>query len=128
MSSRDTLLEFISRELPGQSAEWAVCRFEQLTLLAQSCATAFRSSDPPVFNAQGVLRRTLHAGLVTFQDDPALLVAPGINSLCRIASVHERQLWIRLATPTRTAVLIREGCPQEVIEGMLRIGALDYVC
>jgi hypothetical protein len=128
MSSRDTLLDFIARELPDPSAELAVCRFEQLIQLANSCAPAFTSSPRPVFDAQRSLRRTLHAGLVTFRDEPALLVAPGFRALCRVATTHEKLLWARLATPVKAAVLLEQGFPRGAIEGLLRVGALDYVC
>jgi hypothetical protein len=128
MSSRDTLLDFIARQLPDPSAELAVCRFEQLSLRAHSGAASFRSPDPASFDPRRVVRRALHAGLAVFHDEPALLVAPGLKSLCRIASPFEKQLWARLATPSGADVLIQEGRPREVIEDMLHVGALEYAC
>ena len=57
-----------------------------------------------------------------------MLVAPGMTSLCRIASPTEKRVWARLATRCPAAALIEEGLPREVMEGMLRIGALEYAC
>ena len=128
MSSRDTLLDFIARQLPDPSAELAVCRFEQLTLRAHIGAASFKSPDPACFDPRRVVQRALHAGVASFHDEPALLVAPGLKSLCRIASPHEKQLWARLASPSGADVLIQEGRPREVIEDMLHVGALEYAC
>jgi hypothetical protein len=55
-----------------------------------------------------------------------LIVAPGLQPLCRIASPPEHEIWTRLAHPTAANALVRKGCPIEAIETMLRIGALEY--
>jgi hypothetical protein len=128
MSSRDTLLDFIARQLPDPSAELAVCRFEQFTLLAHSRAASFRSPDPALLSPRRGLQRALHAGLAFFHDEPALLVAPGLKSLCRVASPEEIQLWERLATPSLAGVLLQEGQSLEASEDMLHVGALEYAC
>jgi len=128
MSSGETLLDFIARQLPDPSAELAVCRFEQLTLRAHSGSASFRSPDPALLSPRRGLQRARHAGLALFPDEPALLVAPGLKSLCRVASPEEQQLWARLATPSLVGVLIQEGRPLEAIEGMLQVGALEYAC
>ena len=56
----------------------------------------------------------------------ALLVAPGSEPLCRVASPPEQELWMRLSGPAVAAALIEEGATREVIESMLHIGALEY--
>ena len=128
MSSRDTLLDFIARQLPDPSAELAVCRFEQLSLRAHSGSASFRSPDPASFDPRRVVRRALYAGLAFFHDEPALLVAPGLKPLCRVACPEEKQLWARLTTPSLVGVLLQEGHPLETIEDMLQVGALEYAC
>ena len=128
MTSRDTLLDFIARQLPDPSAELAVCRFEQLTLLAHGASASFRSPDPALLSPRRGLQRARHAGLAFFPDEPALLVAPGLKSLCRVASPEEKQLWARLTTPSLAGVLLQEGDPLETIEDMLQVGALEYAC
>jgi len=46
--------------------------------------------------------------------------------LCRLASVREVELWTRLALPAAATDLVRDGCPGEVIETLLHLGALEY--
>jgi hypothetical protein len=128
MKSGDTLLDFIEGQLPDPSAELAVCRFEQLSLRAHRAAASFKAPDPTLFDLRVVLQRGRDAGLAFFHDEPALLVAPGLNSLCRRVSPLERRLWARLAVPSRMASLIDEGLPREAIEGMLQVGALELAC
>ena len=128
----DALLDFIAAQLPDDAPERAICRLEQLTLRANDGAS--------------MLGRGLHAGLVLFHGEPnpvisallparnptlsggvtALLVAPGSEPLCRVASSPERELWMRLSGPAAAAALIEDGAAREVIESMLHIGALEY--
>ena len=143
----DSLLDFIADQLPDSSAELALCRVEQLTLRATHRAHAFEAPDPAPLDPQRVVRQAPHAGVVQFpagsdlilskllQRDPLppclrnatpLIVAPGLQPLCRIASSAEHEIWTRLAEPTAANVLVRNGCPIEAIETMLRIGALEY--
>jgi hypothetical protein len=126
--STDSLLDFIAGHLPNPSAELAVCRFEQLAMRAHHAAAGFKAPHPALFDPRRVLRRGGDAGLAAFPDGRALLVAPGMTSLCRIASPTEKRVWARLATRCPAAALIEEGLPREVMEGMLRIGALEYAC
>ena len=51
-----------------------------------------------------------------------------MTALCRLASPHEKLAFLgsRLATRCPAAALIEEGLPREAMEGMLRIGALEY--
>jgi hypothetical protein len=126
--SADNLLDFIERQLPDPSAELAVCRFEQLAMRAHRAAANFKAPDRALFDSRRVLKRGDHAGLAVFQESRALLVAPGMTALCRIASPHEKRIWARLATRCRTAALLEEGLPRETMEGMLRIGAVEYTC
>jgi hypothetical protein len=126
--SADSLLEFISRQLPDPSAELAVCRFEQLALRAHRAAADFKAPNPALFDPRRVLKRGDNAGLAIFHEGRGLLVAPGMTALCRLASPHEKRLWARLAIRCPASALIEEGLPREAMEGMLRIGALEYAC
>jgi hypothetical protein len=128
MSSPDTLLDFMAERLPDPSAELSICRFEQLTRRAHAASRTFRAPDPALCIPSRLVQRGGGAGLTSFQDGPGLLVAPGLSSLCRIASPQEQQLWARLATPSTIASLIEAGASQETIQELLRIGGLDYAC
>jgi hypothetical protein len=143
----DALLDFIAKQLPDPSPELAVCRFEQLTLRANNKVSSFKVPDRALFGLKSVVRRAHHAGMVHFHGEPdlilgtlmqrkplppfsspvtALLVAPGLRPLCRIASPQENDLWMRLTVPTAATDLVRVGCPRAVIETMLHVGALEY--
>lgn len=143
----DALLDFIADQLPETSPELAVCRFEQLTLRASNQVSSFKAPDQGPLDSQRAVRRARHAGVVLFHGQPdlilgallqrkplpavsaevtALLVAPGLQPLCRIASAHEKELWIRLGAPTAVTALVRDGCPCEVIQTLLHVGALEY--
>ncbi|HTV95830.1 MAG TPA: hypothetical protein VME42_07490 [Steroidobacteraceae bacterium] len=150
----DALLEFIARQLPDPSPELAVCRFEQLTLRAGDRSSSFRAPDPGLFEPQRIARRAHHAGVVLFDGDvdamlgmrpprealpidparapagapTALLVAPGLQPVWRMASRHERELWARLEAPAPIGALLEAGCPGEAIRTLLHIGALEYAC
>lgn len=126
--SADNLLDFIAGNLPDASAELAVCRFEQLALRAHRATANFRPPDPALFDPRRILKRSEYAGLAVFPESRALLVAPGMTALCRLASPHEKRVWARLETRCPAAALIEEGLSREAIESMLRIGALEYVC
>jgi hypothetical protein len=125
----------------------ALCRVEQLTLRATHRAGSFEAPDPALLDPQRVVRQGSHAGVVLFpggshlilskllQRDPLpaclrnatpLIVAPGLQPLFRIASPSEHETWTRLAQPTAVNALVRNGCPIEAIETMLRFGALEY--
>jgi hypothetical protein len=126
--SPDNLLDFIAKQLPDPSAELAVCHFERLALRAHRAAAGFKAPNPALFDPRRVLKRGEHAGLAVFLGGRALLVAPGMTALCRIASPHEKRLWAWLAMRCPASALLQEGLPREVMEGMLRIGALEYAC
>ena len=128
MRSTDTLLDFIARELPDPSAELAVCRFEQLTLRAHRASGDFRAPDPAGCDSRRVVQHARAAGLLFFPNGPALLIAPGLTSLCRIATPHEKRLWGSSSNPTRVASLIEAGLPRLTIEELLRVGALEFAC
>jgi hypothetical protein len=126
--SADNLLDFIAGHLPDSSAEMAVCRFEQLALRAHRAAGGFKAPDQALFDPRRILKRGENAGLATFPEGRALLVAPGMTALCRIASPFEKRLWARLEARCPAAALLEEGLPREALAGMLRIGALEYAC
>jgi hypothetical protein len=144
----DSLLDFIAEQLPDPSPELALCRVEQLTLRATQRASTFEVPDSALLDPRRVVRQARHAGVVLFpagfdpilskllQREPLradshnatpLLVAPGSQPLCRMASPPEYELWTRLAQPAAVHVLVRNGAAIEAIEAMLRIGALEYV-
>jgi hypothetical protein len=116
-------LDFIAGRLPDPSTELNICRLEQATVRASIHASSFQPPDPALCDAQRSLRRAQHAGLVT-----ALLIAPGLDRLHRVASPLEQLLWERLAVPATAATLLQEGYPGDLIETMLQIGALDHAC
>lgn len=143
----DALLDFIADQLPDPSHELAVCRFEQLMLRANCRARTFTAPDYTCFNSRRVIRRSLDAGIVLFQgdadvilgtlmqrlslasfplDETALLIAPGLQPVCRIASLQEKELWNWLVVPTASTILEHKGFSGEMIEAMLRIGALEF--
>ena len=142
----DSLLDFIAAQLPDPSPELALCRVEQLTLRATHRASTFEAPDRALLDPQRVVRQARHAGMVLFpagfdpilskllqrearpaaSRDTPLLVAPGSQPLCRMASPPEYDIWTRLAQPASVHVLLRSGAPIEAIEAMLRIGALEY--
>jgi hypothetical protein len=143
----DSLLDFIAAQLPDPSPELALCRVEQLTLRATHRASTFEAPGRALFDPQRVVRQGRHAGVVLFpagfdpilskllQREPSwadsrnatpLLVAPGSQPLCRMASPTEYEIWSRLTQPAAVHVLVRSGAPIEAIEAMLRIGALEY--
>jgi hypothetical protein len=126
--SADNLLDFIAGQLPDPSAELTVCRFEQMALRAHRAAAAFKAPDRALFDPRRILKRGEDAGLAAFPEGRALLIAPGMPALCRIASPFEKRLWSRLETRCPAAALLGEGLPREALEGMLRIGALEYAC
>jgi hypothetical protein len=143
----DSLLDFIAEQLPDPSPELALCRVEQLTLRATPRASTFEAPDAAPLDPQRVVRQARHAGVVLFpagfdpilskllQREPLpagarnatpLLVAPGSQPLCRMASPPEYDIWTRLAQPAAVHVLVRNGAPIEAVAAMLRIGALEY--
>jgi hypothetical protein len=128
MRSPENLLDFVAKHLPNPSAELSVCRFERLALCAHSASHCFKAPDPAGFDGRRLVERARNAGLAVFQNEPTLLVAPGLPLLCRIASPAEKRLWGRLATPCGLASLMEEGLPRETIESMLQVGALEYAC
>jgi len=119
----DALLEFIAGRLPDPSTELNICRIEQATIRASTHASGFRAPDPALFDLQRPLRRAQHASLVT-----ALLIAPGLDLLHRVASPLEQLLWERLGVPATAVTLLQEGYPGDLIETMLQIGALELAC
>jgi hypothetical protein len=143
----DSLLDFIAEQLPDPSPELALCRIEQLTLRASHRASAFEPPDPALLEAQCVVRRNCHAGVVLFpggsklilskllpfeslaacsREVTPLMVAPGLQPLCRIASRAEYEIWTRLTRPTAVHALVRNGGSLDVIGTLLRICALEY--
>src|SRR5277367_2660303 len=70
----DALLDFIAKQLPDPSPELAVCRFEQLTLRANSEVASFKTPDRALFGLNSIVRRAHHAGMVQFNGEPQLIL------------------------------------------------------
>jgi len=115
------LLMFVAERLPNPSTELNVCRLEQAAIRASQHADTFQAPDPALLDLPKHVRRGRHAGLIT-----ALLVAPGLQFLHRMASSIEHLLWNRLKSPAQVEVLLREGYPRDVLKEMLGVGALEY--
>jgi hypothetical protein len=128
MKTGEGLLEFISGHLPEASAERAVCRFEQLYLDAFNQAKHFEAPDPEHFRLREAVQRAAHAGVICLRQEPSVLVAPGLPTVCRMASPAELRIWDRVIGPTRISDLMKEGCEGESIALLLQIGALEYAC
>jgi len=128
MKTGEGLLEFIAGQLPESSAELAVCRFERLYLNAYSKADGFEPPEPERFGPQEVVQRAADAGMVRLRQEPSVLVAPGLRSLCQIASKAEMCIWDRVIGPARIGDLVQEGCERQAIASLLQIGALEYAC
>ena len=122
-SEADALLEFIAGHLPDPSTELNVCRIEQSAIRASVHSSRFQPPDPASFSHERTLGRNPYAALVT-----ALLIAPGLEAVHRVALPIEQMLWERLMIPAKAAVLLQEGYPLELLESLLRIGALEYTC
>lgn len=144
----EALLDFIADRLPDPSHELTACRLEQAALRANEIAARFRAPDlDRLDHARCVVRRGRYAGIVLFYGEPdpildallehkphppvspeakAILFGPGLGRLYRTASTKELELWEGLAAPVEAAVLLREGYRREVIETMLRAGAVEY--
>jgi hypothetical protein len=145
-AAADSLLDFIAEQLPDPSPQLALCRVEQLTLRATCRASCFEAPDLALLEPQCIVRRASHAGLVLFPADAdlilgrllqyeprpglrsaaPLLVAPGLQPLCRMASPSEHEIWTRLIHPLAVNALVRLGGPMDTIAAMLQVGALEY--
>jgi hypothetical protein len=142
----DALLDCIAEQLPDPSPGLAMCRLEQLTLRANNHAISFKAREPAFLQLQRVIRRARHAGILLFDGEveailctllrrnlpaprseaTALLVAPGLRRLWRIATPLENDLWTRLSAPAAAMTLLQEGYPAAQIETLLYVGALEY--
>jgi hypothetical protein len=142
----DALLDCIAEQLPDPSLSLGLCRLEQLTLRASNHAISFKAPEPAFLQLRRVIRRARHAGIVLFVGDvdavlstllrrnsppsrseaTALLVAPGLRRLWRIATPLENELWTRLSAPTAAQALLQDGYPGAAIETLLHVGALEY--
>jgi hypothetical protein len=143
----ESLLDFIAARLNNPSPELALCRIEQLTRRAARHAGLFEAPDPWLLNGQRWIRRAPTAGVVPFPAGfehllsrllpvealPArslvpvpILIAPGSQPLCRIATVHENECWRQLVQPAAVSTLIGQDSPLAVLANLLRVGALEY--
>jgi hypothetical protein len=91
-------------------------------------ADGFETPDPERFGLHERVQRAPHAGVVCLRQEPSVLVAPGLRSLCQIASPGEMRIWDRVIGPTRIGDLIQEGCERQSVASLLQIGALEYAC
>jgi hypothetical protein len=145
----DALLDFIGNHLPDPSHELTVCRMEQATLRANEKVGSFTAPDlARLDDPDSVVRRGRHAGIAIFHGEPdrilhallehspppplspdvrGILFGPGLEKLCRPASVNELALWNRLANPVDVAALFQGGHKKEDVAEMLTAGAAEYV-
>jgi hypothetical protein len=121
-------LVFLARRLPDPSHALTLCRMAQ----AMALARAGVGISVPVLHTRGEVTRGPHASLVWFHADPgavlaalqgaplpvvgprhsAVLFAPGLPGLFRVATEAEADLWDRLpqrGTSTLIGKLLTEG-------------------
>jgi hypothetical protein len=144
----DGLLDFIARRLPYPSHELTACRLEQATLRANDAAALFTPPDLARLDAaRCVLRRGRSAGIVFFHGRPdqildallehsplppvspqptPVLFGPGLDRLCRPASLNDVDLWEELAAPVAFVDLLTKTFRRDAIEAMLHAGAIEY--
>ena len=127
----EQFLEFLAPRLPDPSHAQTICRMSQALAKSRLGALTFVPPGPRV--GVGPLERGRHAELVWFYADPgevmmalnggnlpplgppshAVLIAPGIENLFRIATEAEAALWatpaIADAPPALVATLLTEG-------------------
>jgi hypothetical protein len=144
------LLEFIAGRLPDPSHELSACRFEQATLRANAEAIRFTAPALDFFShSKATLRRGRFSGMAVFYGEPeaiiealagsrarppvshdkatAVLFAPGLDRLCRLAAEREAELWQKLRSPVSIENLLHEDYRREVIVPLVQQGVLEPV-
>jgi hypothetical protein len=144
----DSFFDFIIGHLSNPSHELTVCQLERATLRASNGTSNFAAPDPLRLNDPNCpLRHGSYAGLVRFYAEPhrlldslqkheplpplssevmTMLFGPGLEQLCRPASMAEVNLWDRLDTTVAVRALLSEGYQRETVEILLNIGAIEY--
>ena len=144
----DSFLDFIVGHLTDPSHELTVCQFEKATLRASKETDYFAAPDLLRLNdPECPLRRGRYAGAVRFYAEPrrlmdsllkheplpplsaeamTMLFGPGLEQLCRPASMDEVSLWDRLDAPVAVGALLKEGHQPETFKMLLNAGALEY--
>ncbi len=145
-SESEAFLSFIAKNLPDPSHELTACRLERATLRANEHAQSFTPPDLSRLAPACRIARGSFADLVVFHGEPrdiiesllkhrhlpisrtgtALLFAPGIEGLQRIATPAQQSVWERLATPLPLGVLLEEGYDRTEVGQMLRWSCLDW--
>lgn len=143
-----SFLDFISAQLINPSHELTVCQLEQATLRASNGTDYFAAPDLlRLHDPNCALCRGTYAGLVRFYAEPHRLLAalqkreplpplssevmimlfgPGLEQLCRPASMAEVNLWDRLDTTVAVRTLLSEGYRRETFEILLNAGVVEY--
>jgi hypothetical protein len=130
-AERERFLAFLAQRLPNPSHPLTICRMCQTLARARLGAASFVPPYPR--DGTGPVDRGRHAALVWFHADPgevmaaltggrlppvgppehAVLVAPGLPHLSRLATAAEAALWARLpaddVAPALIAPLLRDG-------------------
>lgn len=144
----DSFLDFISRQLIDPSHELTVCQFEQATLRASNGTNFHIVQDlGRLNNPDCLLGRGRYAGAVRFYTEPrrlmdsllrheplpplsheaiTMLFGPGLENLCRPASIDEANLWDRLDTPVAMKALLSEGYQEDSFTTLLKVGVIEY--
>jgi hypothetical protein len=145
----DAMLDFIAKRLPSPSHELTLCRFEQATIRADEGTFGFTIPETSVIDSRGcIIQRGRYAGITEFYGEPqlimealseqrllppvsptvqvVLLFGPGLEGLCRPASLSEIALWEELAMPIEVSCLLEEGhcrlgIEQAILGGILEI-------
>jgi hypothetical protein len=144
----EVFLEFVASHLPNPSHELTACRFEQATLRANERAVGFTPPDPDLLRAPGcALRRGRYAGMAAFYGEPGaiidallkhqehppvsvdattMLLGPGLDRLCRVASPREVTLWQKLSASVSVASLLQQRYSHNDLALMLREGIVEF--
>ncbi|MBZ5632058.1 MAG: hypothetical protein LAO55_02925 [Acidobacteriia bacterium] len=141
-------LEFIGKHLDDPSHELTICEMEMAALRADEGTQHFECPElSEIDSPHCCLQRGRYAGLVRFYAEPqqvlnalikrepyppvsskitTLLFGPGFDRLHRTASWNEVSLYERLLSAAPAAELLSEGFRREIIQGLLKGGAVEY--
>jgi hypothetical protein len=145
-SETDAFLNFIAERLPDPSHELTICRMEQGLIRAKGGLDGFDARRRLLTDlADWTVCRGHSASVVVFHAEPSVLLsalgkrplpplspravavvfAPGLDRLSRIATAAEVNVWERLREPATIDALLQGGHPREMIETMFLEGFID---